>query len=114
MKNLKEFKELIARYESITLEEIEEVWEKSKFISIQGNRVAHILTGYGFINSCTLCKSCPSCDDCIYYNGDEDPPCSSGEAGPTYSAIGNSLTSKELLTAFQNRAKYMKSRINNI
>lgn len=51
-KNLKEFKELIKRYESVTLEEIEKIWDNQ--ILSYDNNPAEALTGFGSIDTCTF------------------------------------------------------------
>mgnify|MGYP003565590199 CR=1 FL=1 len=67
-KNIKEFKELILRYESITLEEIEKQLNKGDHI----DDVKYSLTGFGMSSTCTLCQplldciDTPNCEYCIY------------------------------------------------
>ena len=105
MKNLKEFKELIERYESITLEEIEEVWGDNSC----GESVAQELTGFSGVKTCTLCKSVRSnCSECVYK---ERGWCYKSVNKETYYAISDASTPTELLEAFRNRAKHMRTLI---
>ena len=122
MSNIKEFKELIERYESITLEEIEKA--KIEVADEDDPRdfadlIAHKLTGYGSAMTCTLCLSSElqGCNGCYYtitkakhcggYQGlsaaDEQR-----EAFRTSYAIGKASTSEELLKAFKERAAFMR------
>lgn len=108
MKNLPEFKKLIERYESITIEEIEyNEFDKS------------YLTGFGSHFSCTLCIAInkrhdnSNCKECVFYRTlKRQVACALGRNAKTYDAIDNILysdDSKELLTAYRNRAKHMRS-----
>jgi hypothetical protein len=116
MENLKEFKELILRYESITLEEIQKI-SKIRWIAINGNNIAgNSLTGFGSKSTCTLCVAVNGyCDKCIYSSltGNSFAGCTDDF---TYSSIGNADTSEKLLNAFRKRAEYMRNLLikNNI
>jgi hypothetical protein len=102
--NLNEFKALIKRYKTITLDEIEEHYCNPKE-----------LTGFGAFYSCTLCQAVsrvtelygmmPNCRRCIY----------SGDTGctrhKTYQAIAEARDPEELLAAYRARAKYMEGLI---
>ena len=99
-KNLKEFKALIKRYESITLEEI-----KERFLDyIRMLSIAKVLTGFGSPETCTLCKVL--CRNCVYTYG-----CSSDISKKTYERICYADTPIKLLNAFRARAKHMKTLI---
>ena len=106
-KNLKEFKALIKRYESITLKEIEEVFDDTY---IYTNDPANRLTGFGS-SKCPLCKKINvfnECNGCVYTIS---RGCLKGINKETYNAIENADTSQELLNAFRARAKHMKTLI---
>ncbi|MGI6337859.1 MAG: hypothetical protein ACOXZV_00585 [Bacteroidales bacterium] len=113
-KNTKELIELIDRYESITLEEIEKNWQ------INGFTTAKILTGFGTPQTCILCKKVGRnysgslrCMDCVFEirKGCEN---SSFECYNLYKKIENSMYPKALLNAFQDRAVYLKERFKEI
>ena len=55
-KNLPEFKALIERYETITLEEIRAAWDADGEATGDYD-VREKLTGFGSTGSCTLCAS---------------------------------------------------------
>lgn len=109
MENLKEFKKLIERYETITIEEIENTI--STIGSLYDSEVLEKLTGFGCTDTCILCKAVgfnddtPACNDCVYGSlfG-----CMYNEGRLTYDAILDADTSEALLTAYRNRAKFMK------
>lgn len=112
-KNLKEFKELIERYETITLEEIQYGFEIYKL----GNLVGAKLTGYGTLITCTLCQALkeyndkyvgPSsvCKYCVY--GPEKFNCLNRD--PTsYYDIYYAKTPEQFLEACRNRASFMRT-----
>ncbi len=101
-KNIKEFQALVERYETITLDEIKEEWEKF------GCNTANALTGYGDIHTCTLCRAVRlECEECVHGSNAKlmCAPCSQQE---TYRAIHDAETAGELLSAFRDRAKYLR------
>jgi len=110
MKNLKEFEALIKRYETITLEEIEDMFAKTLLCDVKRR-----LTGFGGVSNCTLCKAvwlwdgwgCPDCEECAYKEL-TGCMCSRGDNSPTYSGIEKASNPKQLLTAYRTRAAYMK------
>ena len=106
MKNLKEFKELIERYESITIEDIEEAFKYANPESI--------LTGYGLKSKCLLCISASQkCKNC-YFSMDFNYYtcyCLSGNNTETYYNIRQASTPEQLLEAYRARAKHMKTLI---
>jgi len=107
-KNLKEFKALIKRYESITLDEIKEAFEKSKLSIFLFDNAANELTGFGnFPNECILCGSVEMCEQCIYGNDG----CVNGKNRKTYNKIENADTPLKLFSAYRARAKHMKTLI---
>jgi len=109
MKNLNEFKKLIERYESVTLEEIEKVW------FIQGSLTANQLTGFGKIHTCPLCGykggKFTLCKDCVWAYNNEGIRCMNGANGYTFRAIKFAENPEELLQAFRMRAKRMRERL---
>lgn len=101
-KNIKEFKQLIERYESITLEEIE---EKGVYPGL--------LTGFGTINNCRLCEKinvyADNCKGCVYYEVTNSKyACNVDRTYETYNAISSAENANDLLQAYRNRAKYMR------
>jgi hypothetical protein len=111
MKNLPEFKALIIRYETITIDEI-----KKKDCNLE------LLTGFGSCITCTLCKKVgydkkskeESCIYCVYYELNNwlrifGMPCNTRENAETYNAICKAETPEELLKAYWLRAKHMRS-----
>lgn len=110
MKNLKEFEQLIVRYESIEIDEI-----KKAFNLVDSP--AMYLTGFGESDICTLCKAVKSahfghhCDDCVYgikYG------CNRFPMERSFEMIYESKTPNELLRAYRNRAKAMRKFANTI
>jgi len=113
--NIEEFKKLVDRYETITIEEIENA---AKRYSDEDFYLAKIdLTGFGNNNTCTLCQKSldqdndDRCIACVYA---KDPivfglsRCFSGKNNKTYNAIKYSNYALELLLAFRNRAKHLR------
>ena len=100
-KNLKEFKALIERYESITLEEI----KKDKFDS---HLTAQKLTGFGGATSCSICDGF-ICKEFVY----GVIGCTNEINEETYYRIINADTPVKLRNAFRARAKHMKTLINS-
>ena len=112
--NIKEFKALIKRYESITAEEIED--SRDNWGEIRHDR----LTGFGNASTCSLCKPCMNdklvdCAKCVYaininYTGQGCYPCISrdGVTFCTYNDIDEAYTPEELLLAYKARAKHMR------
>jgi hypothetical protein len=115
MENLKEFKELILRYESITVEEIEN--------HVSDGFVINSITGFGTHNSCTLCKPIKvNCYKCVYCKAFDSEVmddkllnyCCRGDAESTYDAIIEAEKPQELKVAFKARANYMRSILKNL
>lgn len=98
--NIKEFWELIDRYESITLKEI----KKEPIIDYFAKK---LLTGFGNLNTCTLCHVCRlNCFFCVYGYINA---CSDKSFEESYDEIYDAETPKGLLKAYRNRAKVMKN-----
>jgi hypothetical protein len=124
MKNLKEFKALIERYETITLEEIDRYFY---VVESDVSNVSKELTGFGSYFTCSLCLSViidkfskipkPDCNLCVYVSVEYF-----GNLGnvnnctkhPTYSNIKEATDPEELLNAYRERAKYMKTLIKDL
>ena len=109
IKNLKEFEQLILRYESITLEEIENL---SKKCGLLFNEIPNELTGFGRSLTCTLCIEVSDCyKECIYYIASNGETCCYDGLDyieNSYRMIENAKNSKQLLKAFKYRAKCMR------
>ena len=108
-KNLKEFKALIKRYESITIEEIKKVFNSQSML------IANRLTGYGDEDDCGLCKYINTddeynCEGCVYVIA-TNCLCSTGKNKKTYKRIGRANTPLKLFNAYRARAKHMKTLI---
>ncbi len=102
-KNLPEFKALIERYETITIEEIKK--ENMNLFTLTRNE-----------GMCILCEPIgginPQCELCVYYQiiPKRLPyPCLSGINRETFGNIGAAKTPLTLLNAYRNRAKHMRS-----
>jgi hypothetical protein len=126
MENIKEFKELIVKYDSINLNLIKDTRDALKkrheckiIVEIDGKDVLKVITGYGSCTTCSLCLATnkglttyTDCNKCVYSleYPDEDcvdsAPCTDHE---TYEAIMYSLTPQELLEAIKDRKEYMNS-----
>jgi len=99
-KNLPEFKALIKRYESITLEEIKELGVFINYFTAQK------LTGFGDPDLCTLCLACKNkCTNCVYTSAG----CMLSRNALTFNKIHDADTPTKLLNAFRARAKHMKT-----
>ena len=115
-KNLPEFKKLIERYETITIEEIEEAWSDDG--EATGDYDARKeLTGFGSTSTCSLCRPVMSkehglrCDKCVYGYKDAmliPMPCTRDD---TFEMIRAADTPELLLSAYRARAKYMRTLI---
>jgi hypothetical protein len=106
---MKVFIDLIKRYETITLEEIQEKWET------MGNAI----TGFGSPSTCTLCHEymdpVDGCLPCPWVSL-TGHTCSGFKNSHTYSDIYDVGNVLDLLTAYRKRAEYMKQvlKLNNI
>lgn len=120
MKNLKEFKELIERYESITIEEIEET---GKFVSdypfVKHQSTINKLTGFGKSTTCVLCNAIihNHCDGCVYLNGSNINfmlKCTQFQFKKSFDNIRNASNAEELLSAIKERAIVMREHLKTI
>ena len=108
VKNLPEFKALIERYDTITLQEIEDVLTDVAWPEDAKQQ----LTGFGKHSTCTLCIAAgrtgdwgETCKGCVYHG---DMGCLRHK---TYDMICKAETPEELLKAYRARAKYMRTLI---
>lgn len=109
-KNIKEAKELVLRYESISLEGIKE----SGHFRVGGTlyTTALKLTGFGSTIKCALCVSIDhECGDCIY---SDHYGCLNGKNRKTYKRIEEANTPLKLKNAFRARAKYIRNRLKEL
>ena len=108
--NWKEFKELIWRYESIILDDVNRAYTSIPSALIDGyGTIANKLTGFGRDASCTLCKAVDIvCTHCMWYvitgHG-----CSGIYQWKTYMDINDAASPEALVLAFKERAAYMRS-----
>lgn len=104
MNNLKEAKELLEKYKSITLEELRPKFKLYKHR--KGRSVLESVTGFGTIY-CILCKSVYSiCNNCIYsFREDYEPyiPC----VDIIYNEMESASSAEELFNAIQKRISYL-------
>lgn len=114
-KNLNEFKELIDRYESITIDDIEEVEKGLNVIICEyGWAVANKITGFGGGETCSLCKATDQdCDNCVWSHGVGSDDCTESytipDVGISYDNISKATGAKKLLKAFKFRARVMRN-----
>lgn len=116
VKNLEAAKELVKLYRSITIEQLEEVYNKlckeDKFNVFED--VLHEITGFGSTKTCHLCKPINgNCSDCIHggENYTAECPCIYDE---TYENIADAESIKDLYYAIQDRADYIESLIKGV
>ena len=137
--NLDAAKELVKKYRSVKAEDVYAHRERFTNKNLTENKIRWFpplyleeLTGFGSVDSCSLCKTAympdGDCNGCIHYddniavNNDEnineyadidDTPCSDIDlpSYPTYKAILMAKTPEELVVACQNRADYLESLI---
>ena len=103
MKNLKEAKELLEKYKSITLEQLEQKYKK--FPGYNGNLIMRTFTDFGTIY-CILCKSVNGyCSKCIYSFRDEKPTPQCVDL--IYKEMESAESAEELFNAIQKRISYL-------
>lgn len=115
MENLKEFKELILLYESITVEKVEIAKVKLEIAwPVTTGRILKELSGFGSTLTCKLCLAIvntfliSTCEDCIWKK-ETNKICSSGLNFHTYNNMTLAKTNQEIVDACYARAKYMRS-----
>lgn len=104
MKNIKAAKELLEKYKSITLEQLEQKYKR--FPGHKGKFIMGTFTDFGTIY-CILCKSVNSvCLNCIYSFRKESKwhiPC----IDIIYNEMCNATSAEELFNAIQKRIRYL-------
>ena len=109
-------KKLITKYESITLEQLEKLFDKCDY----GYEVMEILTGFGNITTCIVCEEAQrrnpdpkqiGCEYCIYKKifpySDDKYYC----MDDTYRNMSDAESAEELYEAIQERVKLLKQNI---
>ena len=115
--NIKEAKELVVRYRSITEDEIDG-WTRRGY---PHSRVLSILTGFGRMNTCTLCIESYSkyyatdsipypCYCCIHNNG-TDTDIKQCTNHHTYEDLVFQQNTDAMLRAYKARADYLQTLI---
>lgn len=102
--NLKEAKELLEKYKSITLEQLKKAFEEDP--SLDGGDIIHHITGFGDPATCMLCLAVNEiCTNCIYcFRLSEDHmPC----LDTIYNEICFSENAEDLFKAVQKRISYL-------
>lgn len=103
MKNLKEAKELLEKYKSITLEQLEHRYKRHP--GYKGKLIMQTFTDFGTVY-CILCKSANGvCSDCIYSFINEKPTLQCMDS--IYKEMSNSVSAEELFNAIQKRISYL-------
>lgn len=103
MKNLKAAKELLEKYKSITLEELEQKYKK--YPGYKGKLIMSTFTSFGTIY-CILCQSVIGvCSNCIYSFRKKKsiPQCKD----TIYKEMENATSAEELYNALQKRISYL-------
>ena len=105
-------KELIDKYQSITLEQLKSLWEneveQNPGCVIEGGWVLSLITGFGSC-ACVLCKAAnQNCSLCIHsYSPNRnllEMPCTD----ELYCNMKDAKTPEELYGYIQNRIEYLK------
>jgi hypothetical protein len=121
-RNIKAAKELLAKYESITIDQITKVYnmiieQEGEDITPSGYDVMEQITGFSSIAKCMLCQEAKKliqkdiyyCQCCIYtINNSDDYLC----IEETYKAIGEADTPEDIYNALQARIEFLKQSIN--
>ena len=103
MKNIEAAKELLERYKSITLEELEQKYKSHPDYS--GKQIMQTFTDFGTVD-CILCKSVSCvCSKCIYSFRHEDPFIQCMDI--IYREMAKSTSAEELFNAIQKRISYL-------
>lgn len=112
IKNIKEAKELVKRYRSITIQEIESV--RCYCIGNFGRGIANALTGFDS-GDCLLCvKVNNNCPDCIYTFFSNKDRCHKGKYSPSFARIQFAETPEQLIKAVNKRAGILENLIKRI
>lgn len=103
MKNLKEAKELLEKYKSITLEELEQKYKRFPYHN--GKLIMQTFTDFGTVN-CAICKSAYNmCSNCIYSFRNERPVLQCMDI--IYKEMENAMNAQDLFAAIQKRISYL-------
>ena len=108
MKNLKEAKELLEKYKSITLEQLTQkykIFALKHFHLTEGRKVMRSITGFGS-TQCILCIGANCiCKNCIYSfrNSQKEVPC----IDIIYQEMEEAHSAEELFNAIQKRISYL-------
>lgn len=108
MKNLKEAKELLEKYKSITLEQLTQkykIFALKYFHLKEGRQVMYSITRFGSPR-CILCIGANCiCENCIYSfrNSQREVPC----IDIIYEEMENATSAEELFNAIQKRISYL-------
>jgi hypothetical protein len=124
-KMIKTAERLAKRYETITLENINKVWNRYKTGRDYYFSAKNRLTGFGDFKTHPLCrKACTlftrnvdyPCCHCIFFNGNvyDDWFCARDKFRKSYEKIQYAETPEELLLAYRERAKVIRRRIKEL
>lgn len=103
MKNLKEAKELLKKYKSITLEQLEQKYKK--YSISKGKFIMQTFTDFGTVH-CILCESVNGvCSNCIYSFRNEKRVLQCMDV--IYKEMENATSAEELYNAIQKRISYL-------
>lgn len=123
--NLKEAKELVQIYRSLTMEDLSKRWNEwmenpdNEDVLLCGEGIGEILgTGFSDPQKCSLCvtvRAVGNCGGCLYQttsNYTAFPCCRLEEHKTTYNSISCSNNPQELYVAINERADYIEQLIN--
>ena len=103
MNNLKEAKELLEKYKSITLEQLEQKYKRYPYYN--GKLIMQTFTGFGTIY-CIICESANNnCSNCIYSFRDEKSALQCMDI--IYREMEKATSAEELYNAIQKRISYL-------
>lgn len=103
MKRIEAAKELLGRYKSITLEQLEQRYKNLP--NNKGKFIMKTFTNFGTVY-CTLCQSVDSvCSNCIYSYRDEEHTFKCMDI--IYKEMENATSAEELYNAIQKRISYL-------
>ena len=108
---IKAAKELIDKYQSITLEQLKSLWEseteQNPECIIDGGWILGLITGFGSC-ACVLCKAAnQSCLMCIHKYRPNWDYCGNPCVNDLYDNMAESRTPEELYKYIQNRIEYL-------
>jgi hypothetical protein len=118
IQNVKEFRNLIVRYDNLTKRHIESTIVHGPYTSFHSDMTAQSLTGFGSAGTCKLCqpileRNILDCSECIYHLNNPDINnnyyCAKGPNKDTYIAFFKATNEEELLKCYKDRSKHMKN-----